>query len=217
MALPAIVAALATIREFTDFSASSTTIGAMSLMIASAIYFHQSIVSGRKFISIPAIAIANMGLVLLWRSLGWNAPELYMVPVGISVLGFVELMKRELPDTSRDPLRYFAALTILCSPMFEILDGNWLHILTLLLLSVAVILLAIGLRLRSLVYAGTAFLMVDLVAMVVRSTVDNLNLLWICGVVLGVGVIALAAFCENHRDKLLSRIRIVTAELARWN
>ena len=77
----------------------------------------------------------------------------------------------------------------------------------LLLISVAVILVAIGLRLRSLAYAGTALLLFDLVAMVVRSTIHNLNLLWILGVLLGVGVIALAAFCENHRDKLVSRIQ----------
>ncbi|MCP4505004.1 MAG: hypothetical protein GY826_01240 [Fuerstiella sp.] len=100
--------------------------------------------------------------------------------------------------------------------MFEVLGGSWAHMLSLMVLSVVVILLSIGLRLRALVYAGSAFLAADLVAMVVRTTVSHPGLLWVCGIALGGGVIALAAFCENHREKLLARIRLVSAELATW-
>ncbi|MFG0261983.1 MAG: hypothetical protein ACF788_06305 [Novipirellula sp. JB048] len=164
-----------------------------------------------------ATLIVNVALMLLWRVLGWTAPEFYMVPVGLSVLGGVELLKRELPSASHDPLRYLGALTILVSPLFDVLGGNWAHMFVLMLLSVLVILAAIGLRLRSLMYAGAAFLVTDLVAMVIRSTMDHPNLLWICGVALGAAVIALAAFCENHREKLVSRIRILSAELATWD
>ncbi len=101
--------------------------------------------------------------------------------------------------------------------MFEVIGGSWIHMLVLMIISVLVIFVAIGFRLRALVYAGSACLLVDLVAMVVRSTVHNQNLLWIVGVVFGIFVIALAAFCENHREKLLSRIRVLSAELATWN
>ena len=83
-------------------------------------------------------------------------------------------------------------------------------------LCVLVVLLSIGLRLRALVYTGSAFLMADLLGMVVRSSIDNPTLLWVCGLGMGVSVIALAAFCENHREKVLARIRLVTAELATW-
>lgn len=215
--LPAVVAVLAIARAMLGIPGSSSGLGALSMMIAAGIYFHQSYVMHREKFWIPGLIIANAGLFLSWRTLGWTAPELYLVPVGMSILGFVELMKRELPKSAHDPLRYIAALTILCSPLLEVVGGDWIHILTLLLLSVLVILVAIGLRIRSLVYAGSAFLFADLVAMVVRSTIHNVNLLWICGVLLGIAVIALAAFCENHRGKLLTRIRFVSAELATWN
>ena len=215
--LPAIVACLAIVRELTGFSASITALNSLSLMIAAGIYFHQAFVLRKSIFCILAVLIANAAMFLMWLSLGWTAPELYLVPVGLSVLGFVEWMKEDLPTKSHDPLRYIAVLTILCSPLFEVLGGSWTHMLSLMLLSVLVILASIGLRIRSLVYAGSAFLLADLVAMVVRSTIHNANLLWVCGVVLGIGVIALAAFCENHREKLLSRIRIVSAELATWN
>ena len=85
------------------------------------------------------------------------------------------------------------------------------------LVAVAVILLAIGMRLKALVHTAAAFLFVDLVAMVIRSTIDHPGMLWGVGLVVGAAVITLAAVCENHREQLLSRIRILSAELAAWS
>ncbi|MFK8113381.1 MAG: hypothetical protein AB8B91_14345 [Rubripirellula sp.] len=215
--LPALVAVLAVVREFSGYYSSLTALNSLSLMVAAGIYFHQAAAHGRRIYCLPGIAIANVGLLLLWKTLSWSSPELYMVPIGLSVLGFAEIMKRELPAAAQRPLQYIGLLTILCSPLPEVLGGSWIHILSLMVLSVIVILSAIGLRVRSLVYAGSAFLLVDLVAMVIRSTMHNVNLLWACGIALGIAVIALAAFCESHRDKLLLRIRMVSAELATWN
>ncbi len=117
----------------------------------------------------------------------------------------------------RTGLRYIGALTILVSPVFEILQNSWLHLLTLLVLCVLLILLAIGLRLRPLLNTSTAFLLADLVGMVIRSANDHPGLLWIGGLVVGVAVIALAAICENQREKLLARLRMLSSELATWN
>ena len=216
-ALPGVVAILVVVCELAGWGSSSMALNALLLMMAAGIYFHQAFVLRQQKFCIPALMIANAGLFLLWISFSWSALELYLVPVGLSILGFTELMKKELPKASHTPLYYIGLLTILCSPLLQVLGGSWIHILLLMVLSVLVILIAIGMRIRSLVYAGTAFLLVDLVAMVIRSTIHNLNLLWICGVVLGAGVIVLAAFCENHREKLLTRIRMVSAELATWN
>ncbi len=214
--LPSVVAGLVVFREVFGLSSSSTGLNSLALMIAAGIYFQQSHSQRRPALCIPAIIIVNAAFCLMWSSLGWTEAELYLVPVGLSVLALVELMKKELPTSAHDPLRYIAALFILCSPLFEVLDGSWIHMFALMLLCVVVILAAIGLRVRSLVYAGSGFLFADIVAMVIRSTIHNPTSLWICGVALGIGVIALAAFCENHRDKLLSRIRMVSAELATW-
>ena len=41
-------------------------------------------------------------------------------------------------------------------------------------------------------------------------------LMFIGGLGLGVAVIALAAICENHRDRVLARIRTLSAALATW-
>ena len=52
--------------------------------------------------------------------------------------------------------------------------------------------------------------------MVVRTTIDHPNFLWVGGLGVGIAVITLAAICERHREQLLVRIRLLSAELATW-
>jgi hypothetical protein len=128
----------------------------------------------------------------------------------------VQLLKREIPQKARDPLRYLGAIVILVSPTFHIVGGSWPHLVSLLVASVGIVLLAIALRVRALMYAGAGFLMADLVAMVVRGSLAHPNLLWIVGLGVGAFVVALAAICENRREQLQQRLRIVSAALRQW-
>ncbi len=170
-----------------------------------------------KWPVVSAAVMMNVGFGSLWAALSLTDPLFYLVPVGLTIIGLVELLRTEIPAKSHDPLRYIGALAILVSPCVEILGGSWLHLLSLMVLSVLVVLLAIGLRLRALIHTGAAFLFMDLVAMVIRSTIDHPGMLWGTGLIIGAAVIAIAAICENHREQLLSRIRVLSAELQTWN
>ena len=215
ISLPMVVSVLAllgTMMTRTDVRG----LQALAVFGCAAIYFHQWLLSRRRLFMLLAGAVANLAFVLLWRSLHFSDPQFYMVPIGLSVLGLIEVLKKELPSASHDPLRYVGALIILVSPVFDILSGSWAHLLSLLVLSTLVVLLSIGLRLRALMYTGTAFILADLAGMIFRATEDRMSLLWIGGLGLGVAVIALAAICENHRDRVLARIRTLSAALATW-
>lgn len=214
--LPAFSAVVGIVRFLQAGEYLNPALNSLAMMTAAGIYAHQSVVTRQRRFALLAGVIMNAGLIMLWQSLNLHALELYLVPVGVSILAFVELLKKELSSRAHDPLRYIGALTILVSPLFEVLDGSWAHMLVLMVLSTLLVLLAIGLRIRVLMFAGSAFLFADLLAMVVRSTVDHPSLLWAFGIAFGIGVIALAAFCENHREKLLARIRLINAELATW-
>ena len=187
------------------------------LLSVAAIYFYYGLTSRKSGYLILSSAILNMGLALVWFKNGFSDPQFYCVPIGLSILWIVELLKKELPNMSHDPLRYVGALVILVSPVYGILGSGWLHLFSLMVLSVLVILLAIGLRIRVLMYTGAAFLLADLAGMLIRSTLDNPTLLWVGGVGLGGAVIALAALCENHRENVLAKIRMLSAELGTWN
>ena len=215
ISLPMVVSVLALLRTMMG-GADVRGLQALAVFGCAAIYFHQWLLSRRRVFVLLAGAVANLAFVLLWRSLHFSDPQFYMVPIGLSVLGLIEVLKKELPSASHDPLRYVGALIILVSPVFDILSGSWVHLLSLLVLSTLVVLLSIGLRLRALMYTGTAFILADLAGMIFRATEDRMSLLWIGGLGLGVAVIALAAICENHRDRVLARIRTLSAALATW-
>jgi len=178
-------------------------------------FVHGRAVQKRRFV-VAAGVTANLGLSALWSSYSLTDPQLYLVPVGLTMIGLVELMRGEIPTKAHDPLRHIGALIILVSPCVEILGGSWLHIITLMLLSVLVVLLAIGFRVKALMYTGTAFLMIDLAAMVIRSSIDHPGMLWVAGLAIGASVIGIAAVCERNREQFLSRIRVLSAQLSTW-
>lgn len=193
--------------------------GSMELLIifsAAAIWFvHGRVNKAGQYVAGAAV-ILNIGLCTLFASWSLSDAQIYLIPMGFTVIGLVELLRVDIPRSAHDPLRYLGGLAILVSPCFEILGGSWLHIASLMILSVLFILIAIGLRLRALIHLGTAFLCVDLVAMVIRSSIDHPGMLWVTGLVIGASVIAIGATCEHYRESLLSRIRILSDELSTW-
>jgi hypothetical protein len=189
----------------------------LAILLAGGFYFWQAIERRSKQFAVLSAAILNVALALLWRELHLSDPQFYMIPIGISILVLVEILRREIPSGWHDPLRYVGALTILVSPTFHIVSGSWLHLLTLMLASTAVLLVSIGLRIRALMYAGAAFLIADLIGMVVCGGIDHPNLLWIAGIGFGAAMITLGAICEHNREKVLQRMRALSTQLEQWN
>ena len=222
--LPLAAAGIGVARHLTHGESDVVGMHSLGLLLSSAFYFWQGLetaddaehqTSRRDRFVVSAI-ILNVASALLWRELHWSDPQFFMIPAGLTILGLVELLKREIPASYHDSLRYAGALTILVSPTFHIVSGSWLHLISLMVCSVLIALLAIGLRLRVLVYSGTAFLIADLFAMVIRGSIDHPNLLWLAGLGIGAAVITLGAICENHRESLLTRLRVMAAELQTW-
>lgn len=191
-------------------------LNSLALMLAAGFYFWRGIEEQSKRWVVISAVVLNVALTMLWNELSWSDPQFFLIPLGLSVLGLVELIRRELPEQAVNPLRYAGALMILVSPTFHIVDGSWLHLFSLMAASVAMALLGMGMRIRALMYLGTGFLVADLLAMVIRGSVDHPSLLWISGIGLGMLVITLAAYCERHREHLLQRMRLVAAELDSW-
>jgi hypothetical protein len=189
----------------------------LALVLAAGFYFWHGIERRRHWSLVASALVLNCALILLWRDLVWTDPQFYMIPIGLTILALVRLLKAEIPPEAHGPLNYLGALVILVSPTFHIVTGSWLHLFTLMLLSVCVVLGAIGFRVRALMYAGSAFLIADLVAMLIRGSIDDPNRLWIAGVVLGAAVVGLGAIAERNRAELLQRVRIVSATLQAWN
>jgi hypothetical protein len=214
--LPAVVVALGVYRHFAYDHPEWLGAKSLALLLAGGFYFWRGVEERRKELLALAAAILNVALVLLWRELSLSDPQWFMIPIGVTVLAVLQLFKEEVPERYHDPIRYAGALVVLVSPVFHI-ASSWVHLVTLMIASVGVVLVAIGLRVRALMYAGTAFLLADLVATVVRGSVENVIVLWIAGLVLGTAVLALGAACERNRESLLQRMRMLAETLNQWD
>lgn len=214
--LPAVTVAIGLGRHFSDRHSIWLGMNSLALLMAAAFYFWRGLERRNSALLTGSAVIVNIALAFLWSELSWSDPQFFMIPLGISLLGLVELLRSEIPEKFINPLRYAAALVILVSPTFHIVGGSWLHLFSLMVISVAVTLVAMGLRIRALMYTGVGFLVADLIAMLVRGSIDNPNILWIAGISFGTLVIGLAAYCERHREKLLQRMRLVASELDGW-
>jgi hypothetical protein len=214
--LPAVTVAIGLGRHFTDRHSIWLGMNSLALLMAAAFYFWRGLERRNSALLTGSAVIVNVALAFLWNELSWSDPQFFMFPLGVSLLGLVELLRSEIPEKAINPLRYAAALVILVSPTFHIVGGSWLHLFSLMVISVAVTLVAMGLRIRALMYTGVGFLVADLIAMLVRGSIDNPSILWIAGITFGTLVIGLAAYCERHREKLLQRMRLVASELDAW-
>lgn len=217
MILPLAVVAAGVYRHLIFIDPDWLGLNSLALLLSAGFYFWRGLEQRSRPLLILAGVVLNLALAMLWRELAWTDPQFTMIPLGISILALVEILREEFAASLRDPLRYLGALVILVSPTFHIVGGSWLHLFTLMVAAVAVVLTAIGIRVRALVYTGTAFLVADLLAMVVRGSIDNPNVLWLAGLSLGAGVLAFGAACENHRELLLQRMRIVSTTLKSWD
>lgn len=217
LCLPACTVVLGVLRHVSLSHPTWLGINSLALLLAAAFYFWLGLEKKTPALLIGSATILNIALALLWRELSFSDPQFFLIPLGITLLGMVELLKPQIEPRSLNPLRYVGALTILVSPTFHIVEGSWIHLLTLMVASVAITLVAMGLRIKALMYTGTAFLVADLAAMVVRGSINDPSLLWIAGILLGVSVIGLAAYCERHREQMLQRLRMVVAELETWS
>jgi hypothetical protein len=214
--LPGVIAAVCVGRSV--FGAPVAWVGLHSLLILSAAmcYFIRWLETGDRLGLIIATVIFNASQMLLWRELSWSDPQLYLMPLGLSLIALAEALPRELRADLKTALRYAGALIILVSPLFHILDGGWFPLLTLMAASLGVSVLSLGLKSRPLLYSGTAFLVADLAALVIRGSLERTDVLWIVGIALGSSVVALAAYCENHREIVLQRMRMLSATLQTW-
>ena len=187
-----------------------------TLLLPAAFYFWRGLEEHRAKLTVFAIALFNLTLALLWHDLKWTDPQLYLMPAGLSILALVKIMSNEIPRDYHTPLRYVGALCILVSPTFQLVQGSWLHIATLLVASVTVVLLGIGLRIRPFLYCGAAFMIADLIAMVVFGAMQDKAVLWISGIAVGTFVLMLGAYFERRREHLLQRLRVLSAQLESW-
>ena len=168
-----------------------------------------------------AILTANLGL---WVGLSLSHfeflqnPQLFVIPLALVGLLAEYLNHDRLSEAQSTAVRYLTLSAIYISSTADMfiagLGNSWLLPLVLMVLSVAGMLAGMSLRVRSFLFLGFTFLVLDAMSMIWHAAYD-LNHTWIwyvCGIALGAAILALFALFEKRRNDVLSAVE----RLNRW-
>lgn len=164
--------------------------------------------------------LALNGAVYLWAPLWagrYGLWQFYLIPASVSVLALLHLHRRELRPKVLNAAR-LAALSILYAGAgldVFLRPELWVFVLAL-ALALTGIMLGIALRVRVFLYAGVAFLVVNVLAQLFRFYPDQglsraLILIGL-GALITVGMVLF----NLKREDIMQRIRIMRADLAAW-
>ena len=179
-------------------------------------------VSRRSLLSTAlAVAASNLGL---WIALYQNGkeffvhPQLWLIPPALATLVAEYLHRSRLSERQRTAIRYMALSVIYVSSASDMFIAGLGHDrrlpLALMVLAVGGVMLGMLLKVRSFLYLGTTFLLVDISSLLWYAVVD-LRQAWILsvsGIALGVAILALVAVLEKHRNN----VRAAIERLRQW-
>jgi len=162
-----------------------------------------------------AVLTANLGL---WVGLDLSGfeflrnPQLFVIPVALAALVAEYLNHDRLSDAQSTAFRYLTLSAIYVSSTADMfiagLGTSWGLPLVLMLLSVAGMLAGISFRVRSFLFLGLTFLVLDALSMIWHAAHD-LHHTWIwyvCGIALGAAILALFALFEKRRNDVLAAV-----------
>ncbi len=138
-------------------------------------------------------------------------PQIWLIPIALAALAAEHLNRRRVAEPQRLAVRYLSLSLIyvsLTADMYIAGLADWRLVLVLMVLSVAGVLLGIFLRVRSFLFLGVTFLVVDLASMLFYAAVirGHTWILYASGIALGVGIIALFAVFEKRRNDVLAAV-----------
>ena len=164
--------------------------------------------------------LALNGAVYLWAPLWagrYGLWQFYLIPAAVSVLVLLHLHRRELRPKVLSTARLAALSALYAGAGLDVFlrPELWVFVLAL-VLALAGVILGIALRVRAFLYAGVAFLVLNVLGQLLRFYPDQglsraLILIGL-GALITVGMVLF----NLKREEIMQRIRIVRADLAAW-
>jgi len=191
-----------------------TTLGAISAFYAMVAFLNRAVV-----FAYLSTVVANMTLMAFAYKVGWNFkihPQVFLWPVGLSLLGVAHVQRRILPAGAVQALRVIGTCILygsLATSIFTDVAHRNLEMILLACVSLAGIMAGIGLRVRAFLYTGFGFLVFDVVYMVFLAGREDTWVWWMSGITLGVLVLFAFAFFEKRKLEVEQWVR----ELRTWD
>lgn len=164
--------------------------------------------------------LALNGAVYLWAPL-WAAHyglwQFYIVPAAVSVLVLLQLHRRELRPQVLNGARLAALSALYAGAGLDVFLRPELSVFVLALaLALIGVALGIALRIRAFLYAGVAFLVLNVVGQLVRFYPEQGMSRALILIGLGAAITAGMVAFNLQREAILRRVRIMRADLDQW-
>lgn len=166
-----------------------------------------------------ALLAVNAGIYLWvpdWAD-RFGVIQVYIVPAALSVLFLAHLHRNELNPAVLSGVRLSALSALYAAAALDVFLQESLWVLALALaLSLAGIVLGIVAHVRAFLYAGTAFLVINVLGQLIQLYPEQRlgRALVLMG--LGAAVTGAMIWFNLKREAILQRIRIIRADLASW-
>ncbi|HCK81781.1 MAG TPA: hypothetical protein PK880_08665 [Candidatus Competibacter sp.] len=164
--------------------------------------------------------LALNGAIYLWAPL-WAARyglwQFYIIPAAVSVLALVHLHRRELRPGVSGATRLAALSALYAGAGLDVFLRPELWVFVLALgLALAGVILGVALRVRAFLYAGVAFLVLNVAGQLIRfypeQSLSRALILIGLGALITVGMVLF----NLKKEEIMRRIRIMYADLAAW-
>jgi len=164
--------------------------------------------------------LALNGAIYLWAPLWaqqYGLWQFYLIPAAVSVLALLHLHRRELRPRVLNGARLAALSVLYAGAGLDVFLQPQLWVFALALaLALAGMLIGIALRIRAFLYAGVAFLVLNISGQLLRFYPEQGMSRALILLGLGASITMGMVLFNLKREAILQRIRIARADLAGW-
>ncbi len=193
-------------------------VGWQSLLLAGAYYAWLTLRLRRMRLSYVALLLADVGLIKLLDAVGWLSLSWLVLIVAGSGLYIAQIdptWSEPERRTTRHWLRMLLAALICITTSVELeMVTGW--VVGGMMVGLAVAIAGLLLRVRAYLYIGTATFAILLLWQAWLAIVTSSIALWSIGILLGLGLIWIAATFEARRDSTLRQLQAWSIALQEW-
>jgi hypothetical protein len=164
--------------------------------------------------------LALNGAVYLWVpdwAQRFGLLQVYLIPASLSVLLLLHLHRHEIRPSVLNGARLAALSTLYAAATLDVFLRADFGVFVLALgLSLAGIAVGIGTRTRAFLYAGMAFLVLNVLGQLIQLYPEQRLGRALVLMALGAAITALMVWFNLKRESVLQRIRVFRADLERW-
>jgi hypothetical protein len=144
--------------------------------------------------------------------------QVYLIPAGLTVLGLLQLHRRELKPGVLNSARLATLSMLYAAATLDVFLRAELAIFMLaLVLSLAGMMVGIAWRIRAFLYTGVAFLVLNVLGQLLKLYPEQRLGRALVLIALGAVIIGAMLWFNIKREAVLQRIRVFRADLAEWD